>query len=235
MSVELPTMTAEKEAQQHILHMQLPPQERALRNDGAITDHTYIIMLGEKIREQIYLPQTIQLPEGTFQVKDEFHVTALNFGKTAEEIMQRSQAEDGNEFRAAINKALSEIDFSFDLDLSTLRIIHNLDYDSELVVGQRTNPQTPPAQGAFESEYTITVDVVMPGMQEFYNRMRDLGVELGEPSTHVTLYIKEQLENDEAKGMGIALNNFEQQLIGEAFPHIEAHAVSAEELGIELN
>lgn len=233
---EMPTAQQEDQEKQESmqLYIDLPAQERTLREDNVITDHTYIIMLGEKIREKLDLPESINLPEGEFKIKNEFHVTALGFD-TAKDIMERSQAENGPEFRAEVNKALSEIDFSFNLNIDSLKVIHNLQYDPHAVIRQKENPKNPPEQGAFESEYTVVVDVDMPGMDLFYARMRDLGVELGSPATHVTLYIKQQRLNPHATGLGINMRDMQAQLQGEKFPKISMREITTEELGIEIN
>jgi len=195
------------------VEVKLAPEARELNNLN-----TYIILVTEAIEKALPIKERLVLPEGEFLRKKEFHVTALGFG-TKDEIKEMVEAtsERGENLIQKINEILSAIDFSFTIDLNSVRFVHNKDYDANAVL-------TKTGRAAFESEYTITIDVNMPGMNEFYDRMREeVGLDLGQPATHVTLYIK---QNGPATGMGIAITDLEGQIRGDVLPRIECKSLS---------
>ncbi|MBT4917287.1 hypothetical protein HN709_03685 [Candidatus Peregrinibacteria bacterium] len=180
----------------------LPLQERSINLDGDYQDYTYIIPIPlEQIRDKLNLPEIVNLEEGAFNRKNEFHVTVLGF-HTQELIRQKiAETKSPQQSVTEINKALSEIDFSFTLLPESLKLVRNLQYNPSAVRNRQGAEQ-------YESEYTIAIDVDMPGMQEFYQKMGRLGIDLGAPCTHITLYIK---GNGDATGFGIAMTDLAKQ------------------------
>lgn len=204
---------------------------REVIHTGSPKDFTYIIPITKYIddflqKKSLKLPDQCALPEGQFQRKKEFHVTAFGFGtKKLVETKINEAKERGEDLLSQINDILSETDFSFSCNPETLKVVHNKEYDSKSVVSQN-------GKAAYESEYTIVMDIEMPGMKHFFDRMQELGISLGVPATHVTLYIK---QNGEATGLGIAITAYERQLKGEVFPHIETREIALKDMAQELS
>lgn len=194
------------------IEIALPKEKRKIAMQGSPKEYTYIIPVTEYIQKALSLPEWFTLDEGEFERKSEFHVTALGFSSREKirEKVAKAQTR-GENLLEKIDAALSDTDFSFTIDATSAKVIHNLEYDPEAV-------RTQTGKAAFESEYTIIVDVEMPGMRAFYDRMMDVGIDLGERATHITLFIK---QNGEATGLGIGITDFEGQVAGIAFPHIE--------------
>ncbi len=203
------------------IEVKLPPKHRELSMSGDAKDFTYIIPISEALEDILPMKESITLNEGEFLKKKEFHVTALGFG-TKDMIKEQVEvvSKRGEDLVQKINEILSQINFSFKVDLNSIKLIHNNNYDREAVIKKT-------GRAAFESEYTITIDIEMPGMIEYYNRMREIGIDLGQPATHVTLCIK---QNGEATGLGIAITDFDEQVQGNTFPYIESRPLSADVL-----
>lgn len=216
--------TIERKSGGELLKINLEKQTMGMVKDGSAKDCTYIIPITEQIEKVLSLPETVSLPEGKFIRKKEFHASAMGFG-TREHIGEKIKeaGAQGIDLVSKINGILSDINFSFTVDPHSIKLIHNLEYDRDAVINKT-------GQAAFESECSIVVDIDMPGMAELYRRMRGLGIELGKPSAHITLYIK---DNGPATGLGIAITDFEKQNRGEKFSHIEWREISAQELSIK--
>ncbi len=206
--------TAESEPKQ--LLCQVPKTRRELVQDGSAKDGTYILPITTQVEQLFNLPPTISIEGEVFERKKEFHVTLLGFG-TRQRLKKRieEEAEAGQNLVQEINAILSGVDFSFSPSQTGVALIQNLDYDQEAVIAQT-------GRAAFESESTIVLGIDMPGLAEFYERMRTLGLELGRPAAHVTLYLK---QNGSGTGLGIAITDFQAQLAGTVFPHITAKKI----------
>jgi hypothetical protein len=195
---------------------QIPASRRELVQDGSAKDGTYILPITAQLEGLFNLPPTVSIEGEEFARKKEFHVTLLGFG-TRQLLKKRidEEAEAGQNLVQEINAILSGMDFSFSPSSAGATLIQNLDYDQEAVISQT-------GRAAFESESTIVLGIDMPGLAEFYERMRGLGLELGRPAAHVTLYLK---QNGVATGLGIAITDFQAQLAGTAFPQITAQKI----------
>ena len=197
--------------QEHMFVCAVPPMRRELFQKNGLKDLRYILPITSPLERALSLPPTISIPEGEFVRKQEFHVTLLGFSTRA--LLEEAALEaalEGRDLPEEINQILSEIDFSFTLSEEGMMLIHNLDYDPEAV-------RTRMGKAAFESESTVIVGMHMPGIVLFYERMRTLGIELGHPVAHVTLYIR---QNGDATGLGIGITDLDGQLAGHVFPHI---------------
>jgi len=200
------------------LYVALPPTERKLSNF-----FTYIVPIPSAPLEKVIpVRNQISLPEGEFLRKKEFHITALGFwtSELLERAIEFSNDDEQEKVKLSekINTLLSQADFSFTIDPNSIKLVHNKEYDSEAVLNKKGKKQ-------YESEYTIIVDVKMPGMDELYGKLNELNLDLDlwKPATHITLYIK---QNDEATGYGIGITDFAWQVEGKAFPAIEYKPLS---------
>ena len=209
-------MSAASESEPKQLLCQVPKTRREIVQDGSAKDGTYILPITAQVERLFNLPPTILIEGEVFERKKEFHVTLLGFG-TRERLKKRieEEAEAGQNLVQEINAILSGIDFSFSPSLTGVALVQNLDYDQEAVIAQT-------GRAAFESESTVVLGIDMPGLAEFYERMRALGLELGCPAAHVTLYLK---QNGGATGLGIAITDFQAQIAGTAFPQITAKKI----------
>ena len=202
--------------------IQIGPSERKINMGEGWNDFTYILPVTEALNRVLQLRDEIRLSEGIFLRKNELHITLLGLG-TKELIRTEfeKKAEQGVDIMVAINKMLSELDFSFDLDLNSVKMVHNLDYDPEAV-------RTKKGRAAFESEDTVIMDVNMPGLKILCDRFqKELGIDLGTPASHITLYIK---DNGDATGLGIGIHDLAKQIKGEIHPHIELKPLQVKEL-----
>lgn len=214
--LESAVASAAAESEPKQLLCQVPKTRREIVQDGSAKDGTYILPITAQVERLFNLPPTILIEGEVFERKNEFHVTLLGFG-TRQRLNKRieEEAEAGQNLVQEINAILSGIDFSFSPSSTGAALIQNLDYDQQAVIAQT-------GRAAFESESTIVLGIDMPGLSEFYERMRTLGLELGRPAAHVTLYLK---QNGNATGLGIAITDFQAQLAGTAFPRITAKKI----------
>ncbi len=204
------------------LVVSVPPESRRLIEEGGKKDLTYILPVTPAIERALALRTTVVLPEGSFQRKKEFHVTAIGFDGA--ELVRAVAAERGGDQAAVtgrINELLSETDFSFEIDPTSAKVVTNLEYDADAVrskVGRKQHT----------SEKSVVMDVHMPGMVAFYDKLRaELGIDLGHPAAHVTLYVK---DNGDATGLGIGIKDYEAQLRGDVYPKIEARPLPKEKI-----
>lgn len=200
------------------IRVHIPPAPREMVGPGTPKEFCYILPITKEL-EHVFptIDSTKILPMGTFLRKKEFHVTLLGFG-TREQIRQKIEegAARGLDVKKAINDLLSTIDFSFDVEVGSTQLVHNLQYSPEAI-------RTGQGRAAFESEYTIIISLEMPGLREFVRRMReDLSIDLGRAEAHVTLYIK---DNGEVTGLGIGLYDIAKQVAGVMDPHITIEAI----------
>lgn len=185
------------------IHIEIPKRERSLTRGGS-KDCSYIVDLTEGLEGAVSLPETAWAEGQKFHKKKEFHSTAIGFNqaralkKIIKSFNKDPQLE--HDFVTRVNEILSDIDFSFDLNLKDAKYVRSLNYDSEAVKNG----------GSFTSEATIIVDIRMPGVEELYDRInKEFGIDMGSPNPHITLYIKDQ-EDPETVGLGIGLNNLEK-------------------------
>jgi hypothetical protein len=102
---------------------------------GAPKEYCYILPVTEALERVLpSLEASKVLPMGNFLRKKEFHVTLLGFG-TKDQIRQKVEegAVRGVDIKAAINHLLSTIDFSFDVELQSTKLIYNLQYSPEAI------------------------------------------------------------------------------------------------------
>lgn len=186
------------------IHVSIPPAERRIVQDGSAKDCTYILPVTDGLEQVLRVRPTLELPQGQFKRKKEFHATAIGFGKREEVRLAIERLNmEGKDGIRIVNDLLSSIDFSFDI----------IPADTKLIVNRKYDPPGVRAGTSFESEASVVVHVRMPGMEEFYSRLREeAGVDLGVPVSHVTLYIK---ENGDATGLGIGLYDLAAQTSGE--------------------
>ncbi|MDO8593619.1 MAG: hypothetical protein Q7R59_01825 [bacterium] len=191
------------------LEVLMPPAERRFNQET----FTYILNVTQPLeatfeKASIVLPDTLEARSAagediTLKRKKEFHLTCVGFSHRG--IMEEAAMRyaDGREaFCRRVSELLSGIDFSFAVDMSTVRLIQNLEYDPEAVRERKS----------YESANTIIVDVETTGIQEFYRCMKEeLGVDLGTSAAHATLYIQ---DNGDATGLGIGIKNIEEQQKG---------------------
>ena len=203
-----------------LLRVEVPPAPRGLIRDGGTKDYTYILPVTAAIERVLNMRSKLSLQEGAFNRKKEFHVTVAGFG-AVDAIRTTIAGERGEEVAAAFDRLLSETDFSFEIDPESAKIVTNLDYDADAI-------RSGAGRARFESQATVAMDVRMPGMAALYDKLRaELGIDLGKPATHITLFIK---DNADVTGLGIAITNYDAQLRGEAFPRIESRPIDRKEL-----
>ena len=200
----------------------IPPAERRFNSET----FTYILNVTEPLKialenAGIVLPDTLKVRSAavediTLNRKMEFHLTCVSFSHREMMREAATQYADGVEaFCRHVSELLSALDFSFTVDMSNIRLIHNLEYDPNAVRDGQS----------YESENTIIVDIETTGIQEFYRRMKDsLGVDLGTSAAHATLYIQ---DNDDATGLGIGIRNLVEQQKGPSMygPYIASVAI----------
>ncbi len=202
------------------LRVEVPPAPRGLIRDGGAKDYTYILPVTAAIERVMNMRTKLSLPEGEFNRKKEFHVTVAGFG-AVDAIRTAIAGEHGTGVAVAFDRLLSETDFSFEIDPESAKVITNIDYDPAAI-------RSGEGRARFESQATVAMDVRMPGMAALYDKMRaELGIDLGKPASHITLYIK---DNADATGLGIAVTNYAAQLRGEAFPRIESRPIEKSKL-----
>lgn len=219
---ETPNLNQEGVQTINPLEVLIPPSERQFNSET----FTYILNVTEPLEiafenAGIVLPDTFTVRSSavgniTLNRKKEFHLTCIGFSHRG--IMEEAAARyaDGREaFCNQVSELLSEVDFSFTVNPSKIRLIQNLEY----------SPDAVRAGESYESANTIIVDVETAGIQEFYRHMKEeLDVDLGTSVAHVTLYIQ---DNGDATGLGIGIRNIKEQQKGasEYGPHITSSAV----------
>ena len=214
---ESPLLDRETWPAPKFLEVLMPPAEREFNSET----FTYILNVTKPfedalLQEGIVLADMLEAHSAAGETimlnrKKEFHLTCVSFSHR--EIMEEAAvryAGGREEFCRRVSELLSEVDFSFTVDMSKIRLIQNLEYDPEAVREGRS----------YESKNTVVVDVETTGIQEFYRRMKEtLGIDLGTSVAHVTLYIQ---GNGDATGLGIGIRNIEEQQKGVSVygPHL---------------